>query len=188
MGLFGKKNKEEVKEEVPLLPRLPKLPELPKIEEIEGGFPTLPNYPYPEKFSQKIPEENIPEKREGELFEDNGPIQKSQEIQVMPRPLKKPITQESPLIEEEEKPEVEYSPTPIIRKPEPVFIRIDKFEESLRVFERAKKQIPEIERIILHIKKIKEEEHLELEKWENEIQQTKKQIEKIDKDIFSKIE
>ena len=38
------------------------------------------------------------------------------------------------------------------------------------------------------IKTIKEEEEKELEGWEKEIQTIKEQIEKVDKDIFSKIE
>jgi len=69
-----------------------------------------------------------------------------------------------------------------------VFIRIDKFEDSLKAFENSKKKISEIEKMLHEIKKIKEEEEKELESWENEIQSIKGKFEKIDRDLFSKIE
>jgi len=45
-----------------------------------------------------------------------------------------------------------------------------------------------MDKLLKNIKKIKEEEELELDFWENEIQKLKGQIEKVDRDIFSKIE
>ena len=71
---------------------------------------------------------------------------------------------------------------------EPVFIRIDKFEESLKVFEKTREQIKEIEDLVRHAKDLKVKEEEELIKWEEEIQAIKEQIDKVDGDIFSKIE
>jgi hypothetical protein len=45
----------------------------------------------------------------------------------------------------------------------------------------------EIDRILEDVRKIKEKEENELKTWENEIRYMKGQIEKVDKDIFSKI-
>ena len=73
-------------------------------------------------------------------------------------------------------------------KEEPIFIRIDKFEESLKVFEKTKERISEVDKMLKDIKKLKEEEERELEIWEQEIQNLKNQMEKVDEDIFSKIE
>jgi hypothetical protein len=71
---------------------------------------------------------------------------------------------------------------------EPVFIRIDKFEESLKVFEKTREQIKEIENLVRHAKDLKTKEEEELSKWEEEIQIIKDQIGKVDRDIFSKVE
>jgi len=75
-----------------------------------------------------------------------------------------------------------------VRTDEPIFIRIDKFEESLKVFEKVKEKISEIEHLLRETKELKEQEQLELSNWEQEIQKLKLQIEKVDEDIFSKIE
>jgi len=73
-------------------------------------------------------------------------------------------------------------------KTEPIFIRIDKFEEGLKVFEKTKEKVIEIEKTLRDINKIKEAEEKELENWEEEIRDIKTHIEKVDQDIFSKIE
>jgi len=75
-----------------------------------------------------------------------------------------------------------------ISRNEPVFIRIDKFEESLKVFEKTRTQVKEIEDLVRHAKSLKAKEDEELMKWEEEIQTIKEQIGKVDSDIFSKIE
>lgn len=82
----------------------------------------------------------------------------------------------------------EFKEESIIKNIEPVFIRIDKFEESLRIFEKVKKDILEIEKMLKDIKTLKEHESRELSHWEREMQRVKDQIDQVDKDIFSKIE
>ena len=71
---------------------------------------------------------------------------------------------------------------------EPVFIRIDKFEDSLKIFEKTREQIQEIEDLVKHARELKAKENEELMKWEEEIQAIKEQIGKVDRDIFSKVE
>lgn len=102
----------------------------------------------------------------------------------------------------EEEPEPEYEQKPFRSSPspksrvypgasvrnEPVFIRIDKFEESLKVFEKTREQIKEIEDLVKHAKDLKNKEEEELSKWEEEIRIVKDQIGKVDRDIFSKLE
>ena len=75
-----------------------------------------------------------------------------------------------------------------IREIAPVFIRIDKFQESLRAFEKAREKIREIEKLLGNVQKLKEEEERELGEWESELQAIKSGIEKINEDIFSRIE
>ena len=184
MGLFKKKDvKGKGREVSSQPPELPKLPELPKI----GGdslspinqLPSFPTNSLGEKFSQDTIKEAVAGGKEGEEGFDADDFAE-EEMQMMQEPLKKPRTQEIPTGFEEAAKRV--------KKAEPVFIRLDKFEESLHLFEKAKKQISEIETMLADIKKIKEHEERELEYWEKEIQSIKSQIERVDKDIFSKVE
>jgi hypothetical protein len=74
------------------------------------------------------------------------------------------------------------------KKAEPIFIRIDKFEESMNIFKDIKTQVSEIESLIRTTKEIKAKEEEELTAWQTEIQGIKDQIEKVNQDIFSRIE
>jgi len=184
MGLFKKEKTSEKKEELPPLPELPKLPELAKIGEkglysqSVNQLPKFPNNSLGEKFSQNTIKEAVAGEKEGDRGFDADDFAK--ETQTMQKPQKKQFAQEiSPGFQE--------APTKI-RKAEPVFIRLDKFEESLNLFQKAKKQISEIETMLNNIRRLKEQEEKELEFWEKEMQSIKTQIEKVDREIFSKIE
>jgi len=85
-----------------------------------------------------------------------------------------------------EAPELESSSR--MRTTDPVFIRIDKFEASLKAFEKTKKQIIEMEKNLKEIAELKKEEERELVSWQQEILKVKDQIDRVDKDIFSKIQ
>lgn len=74
------------------------------------------------------------------------------------------------------------------RESEPIFVRMDKFQEGLNSLENAKKQIFEIEKLMKNIREIKDAEEKELEFWERQIQIAKSQIDKVDKSVFSKLE
>lgn len=187
MGWFKKKQKKEKKKELPTLPELPKLPELPGTSQEKDlepihQLPSFPNDSLGEKFSQNTIKKAITGKKEGEsAFEIDDDSEKELEEHRIPRGhLNKQTRKE--LSENFEE------PTRKIKETEPIFIRIDKFEESLHLIEKTKKQILEVEKMLKDIKKIKEEEEEELEIWEKEIQTAKEQIGKVDQDIFSKIE
>ena len=218
MGLFKKKvNKKENVSEAPVtLPELPKLPALPPIDDEESNvdapklpsidedvsksplpkLPSFPNNDFGNKFSQDSIKEAVSGKKEGdEVSLANDFVD---EEQTMQEPLKKPSSVEHDDFDDDRKPSIisrsrevpsnfrgQYSST---RKAEPIFVRLDKFEESLKTFEKAKEQILEIENLIKHTKALKEKEEEELLSWEKEIQLIKQEIEKIDRDIFSKIE
>jgi len=185
MGWFNK-NKKVVSEkdskipELPKLPPLPKLPELPKLEISEDFESNLP----------ALPKNNLGgEERGEEVFDEmkfEKQIDKFQDIQEPLEKFPKKIPHHEKIIHEEERIPLTFSEKPI--KAGPVFIRLDKFEESQKIFKKAKEKIEEVEKILNHTKKIKEEEEKELESWENEINMIKQQLENIDKNIFSKIE
>ena len=194
MGWFNKKDEKGV----PSLPELPRLPELPSMREDSFDnfkihqLPKFPTSSLGEKFSQNTIKEAVAGKKEGEevseaddFAEDNMPM--------MQRPLKNPVP-EFPRLEkikgtpfERRTNEISEDFETSTKKIEPVFIRIDKFEESLKIFDKTKDKISEIEKMLKHIKDVKENEERELASWENEIDMIKKQIEKVDKNIFSKI-
>jgi hypothetical protein len=207
MGLFGKKDKkEEVKKipsAVPELPELPKLPELPPMNEFSyeeehlPQLPTFPNNSLGNKFSQNTIKEAVSGKKEDdEVFDaEDFPEEKG----MMQKPLPRHAIEDSDDYEESitmttTKPKSkEVSQNYAMRsymtkKAEPVFIRIDKFEESMKIFQDIKSQISEIEELIKSTKEIKNKEEEELSSWETEIQTIKNQIEKVDQDIFSRIE
>jgi len=186
MGLFKKEKVSEKKEELPQLPELPKLPGLTKIEEkglysqSVNQLPRFPNNSLGEKFSQNTIKEAVAGGKEGEGGFDANDFEEEEKTQMMQKPQKKQFTQEiSPEFQEASKK---------IKRAEPVFIRLDKFEESLHLFQKAKKQISEIETMLNNIRRLKEQEEKELEFWEKEMQSVKTQIEKVDRDIFSKVE
>jgi len=203
--------------ELPKLPELPRIEEREELPEPIHQLPRFPNSSIGEKMSQDTIKEAIkgnpdmPEdhnqfpvgKRGGKVFEADDFVPPRKKVQMMPKPPKKktpikfgapPKIQKKPFVEEEfdEEPEFEEMPeefaAPRIRKNEPVFIRIDKFETSLKTFEKTKKEILEIEQNLKEIAKIKDEEEKELDSWQKEIVKIKDQIAKIDEDIFSKID
>ncbi len=197
MGLFKKKNKKDKKEDIPSLPELPKLPEFPRLEDeetpnLKRSIHQLPGFPsnsLGKKFSQDSIKDAVAGEKRGIGGLDVDEFETEDEIRMMQEPLKRPLTKELPFedMEEDEFLERPKISERITREAEPVFIRIDKFEEGLRIFRETKKKIHDIERTLEETKRIKEKEERELREWGNEIRTIKNQIEKIDRDIFSKI-
>jgi len=190
MRWFGKKKKKP--EMSYSLPEMPKLPELPKIGDDLNRLPQLPSYPsdsLDEKFSRSVIKDAISGEEDGdkEVFESNDffPESKERMMQKPPKYLTKKISTENirtlPEIKDQN-----FIKTRT-KESEPVFVRIDKFEESLDIFEKTKKKLVEMEKFLFEIKRIREREESELQEWENEMQVIKKQFEKIDRDLFSKI-
>jgi len=203
MSLFGKKKKEEYlgdnldSEEVPSLPELPKLPDFPQLDmgrnEASESFPQLPSYPsnsFGEKFSQNVIKDAVSGEKEGEEEFEADEFLKVYNKGMMQKPLTREISgsefKRLGRLSGEIPEEFRISAKQI--KEEPIFIRIDKFEESLQIFDKIKDRIMEMEKMLKDTERLKEEEEKEIELWEKEIQTIKEDMEKIDKDIFSKIE
>lgn len=183
MGWFGKDKKvvEEKKDipELPKLPPLPKLPDFPKLELPNNSLPKLPTFPlnsFGEKRGEGVFDEAKFEKQENKFSINQKPLDKfpKEDFQKKKFPAEK--IKEPP------------REIPHVKESGPVFIRLDKFEESLKMFEKAKEKIAEIEKILNRTKRTKEEEEKELESWENEINVIKEKLDNIDKNIFSKLE
>lgn len=176
MGWFSKNKKEEAKFSLSELPKLPSLPKLDSRDfdsnESLPQLPSLPSSSFGEKFSQNAIKDAV----SGSSGKKGGMEDADESEDVMMQMPPKNFAHE------------EHKRRMDGKRTEPVFVRIDKFEESMHVFEKAEKKIGEMEELFRDIKKLKEEEERELDSWENKIQLVKKQIEKIDNEIFSKIE
>ena len=190
MGLFNKKKgvKKVEKEDssLPNLPKLPELPELPRQDDEERQIHKLPNFPSNSlgtKFSRNTIKEAVAGEEEDGLFADD--FSDKDRMRMMQEPARKPLTKE---IGEERRPGLKKLESEIEEGiTEPIFIRIDRFEEALKIFNEMKSKVSEIDRVLEDIRKVKEKEDNELKIWENEIRLMKDQIEKVNKDLFSKI-
>lgn len=195
MGLFSKK-KEIAGEETLTLPELPrssefallpksKIPDVPSgLPEIElDTLPILPNSEAGKKFNQEAIKEAI-----------NQPMS---EPQLQSQKLTRPIPTRE--LEEKKIPEISDKKTlepPImispkihkhLKKIEPVFVRLDKFQSTTETFEEIQTKIEEIEELLKKTRDIKIREEQELAEWEREIQIIKSRIDLIDKNIFNKL-
>jgi len=186
MGFFSKKEKKS-ETEIPVLPKLPRLPELPDTEFIEDRtihqLPSFPSNSFGKKFSQDSIKDAVSgERRREDFYADEF---SDNEIRMMREPLRRPLTEE---MEENIRGELpERARGAFRQEAEPVFVRIDMFEEGLKIFEGIKNRISEIERVLAETKKLKEKEDEELNSWENELKRMKMEIERMGRDIFSKV-
>ncbi len=189
MALFGRKKKKRELEE----DELPKLPELPKLSRLPGFtreedysemiVPQLPRYPATklgDKFSQNTIREAVTGKKEEEVEADEFDEEEIDETQMMSKlPKLKSFPSEIEIPSR-----TKFKP----KSKSPVFIRVDKFEQALGIFNQAKEKIYEMEKLLSEINELKRKEEKELSDWSVEIQSMKNQIEKVEEDIFSKVE
>jgi hypothetical protein len=189
MSWFNKK--EEQKETFNSLPKLPKLPELPQIKKEDKitQLPIFPNNSIGQKFSQN----NIKEAIDGrkEIYEKESFLPKLDEIEKTNQEIGKNL--HFPSLKDSERKIKEFSEEfedieKEINQNKPLFIRIDKFKESVNNLKEIKNQILEIEKMLKEIKQIKKEEEEELEDWEEKLKTIKIKLEGIDKNLFSKLQ
>jgi len=214
MGWFNnsKENKKEP-EKFPSLPELPELPDFSDSNELEDKneihkLPSFPSSSLGNKFSQNAIKEAVSGEEGDEEVSSADEFSPPYEMKRMKMMPQKPLLNYNPQIKSKRlipkgfetkqynyvEPEIWEIPSHFseaakrMKRTEPLFIRIDKFEESIELFSKIKNKISEIDKMLMEIKQIKEDEEKEIITWEREIQIIKKQIEKIDSDIFSKIE
>jgi hypothetical protein len=73
------------------------------------------------------------------------------------------------------------------RGTEPVFVRIDKFQDSQKKFAEIDKKVKEIEKILGKVKQVKIKEDAEISKWSEDLEKIKSGLSEIDSDIFNQI-
>ena len=70
---------------------------------------------------------------------------------------------------------------------EPVFVKIEKFQDAVKKFEEIKKKFVEIEDSLSKMRDLKEREEEELKAWESETGMIREKIDNIDNSLFNKI-
>jgi len=208
MGLFTKKKKDDgytnVMPKLPTLPKLPghsQFPEIPLQKQTPGELlnlknqteeihqlPSFPSNSLGEKISQDTIKNAIGTPTNEENYDYNEINDDEDMPKIIPEKVKSPTFDSLPYLNTtKNKSEIKDEIIPRVKSTDPIFIRIDKFEESLKIFQTVKRKISEIEELLKDTKNIKKKEEEELTAWEDEILQLKMQIEKVDEDIFSKI-
>ncbi|MBI2629702.1 hypothetical protein HYW76_01245 [Candidatus Pacearchaeota archaeon] len=203
--LFGGNKKQEAKRAEGS--RLPELPELPPLEDSfsdkqvkYSGRSSLPSYPSFNPIKEKTSNEEIKQAIvEPPSFQDENsevqlpkkPMTKEigEEIQIPSIMDREPISRESLKIPKTPRMQTQERNIPqrqILRN-EPLFIRIDKYQDSISDLEEVKRRILEIEDVLKNIRDVRAKEEVELQQWEAEIHEAKMNLDKIDRTIFQKL-
>src|SRR3989339_696808 len=203
MSWFDKKE-ENQNPEIPKLPELPRLSEIQEEgeeEEIEDSpkqihqLPSFPHNSLGDKFSQNTIKEAIrgkPEKTSEDYDEiiPKLPIQKM-EKSIMPKTKEEDyeqVAQKLPpqkIIKMQEIPSEFKEASIKVKRTEPVFIRLDKFEESLEIFEKIKERIMDIEKMLKETQEIKDIEVKEIEIKKKYSDDIERQLEEIQKKLLT---
>lgn len=178
MPLFKARKKEDIERGFSL-PELPAFPEINEIKEAlrpsgevipplppYQAYQALPSYPSPVQ-AQPLQKPDI--KKTQEI---GPPIELTQEIEPLQTTAMQPITER-----------VER----VVMGREPIFIKIDRFKESLENFELIKQKIDEIDELLKQTREIRQKEQEEFDAWEHEILEIKEKVNSIDEKLFSKI-
>tara|TARA_Y100000310_G_scaffold336450_1_gene421023 strand:+ start:360 stop:1013 length:654 start_codon:yes stop_codon:yes gene_type:complete len=217
MGLFSKKEKVPEIPPAPPLPKLPSLPapeapqkkDLPKlpslptqetvvkdavsdnqtpednevvvdmppqggIHNIESAIPSPPSPQSPPSSIPAIPSFTAPTAPKSQTSESSLP-----ELKIPQREEHKRRTLElSPSISNQPK---------FAKQEEPIFVRIDKFQEAQKDFKYIKIKIKEIESVLKKVKTIKEKEEAEISSWSQDLEKLKARLAEIDANIFDKL-
>lgn len=183
MGWFKKK---EDKGGLPELPPLPddfgkpkelNLPNLPSIKDELPPLPTFPSNKIGEKLSQEILKQSI---KDSEFKPSDFPplAEEKEEVEIKPRVME---------IQETFKPKSSVREIKPALKIEPVYVRMDKYQESLSAFHEVKKKLMEIENSIKDVRDLKAREEIELQGWEEEVRKAKEKLVDIDSILFQKL-
>lgn len=185
MSWFNKKDKKELKSSSDLhgLPPLPddfgeRFPDSMS----KANLPQLPNFPQ-SQLSEKISNEAVKQIIKEDLPKFNPQLASKHMVQEIEDDLPEiPDVNNMPLI----KPTTREIKSFV--KVEPVYVRIDKYQESLINFQEVKRKLLEIENLLKDVKDIKAREDSELDAWEQEIQKAKDKLALIDSTLFQKLE
>ena len=136
-------------------------------------LPNEPNFPfYDEQLSEKkeqMPKFNTDFKKvipENFSFEEKlNPNFAKEEIFEDFNPRRTPLTIET-------------------KDEKPLFVKIDKYKESIKTIEEIKSKLESAENTLRNLTRIREEEQKEIESWQNSLNEARQKLLKVDKNLF----
>lgn len=183
MGLFGLGKKKDNKEQTDSVPTPSSQNKIPDVREIKKAISEP-------KQSQSPPLQPLQYNQN----KSSQSFQLLQPVSIKPRTMES--TPESPI-------EPERAPSRLrirdISEPmgnavsakskEPIYIKIDKFESAQEDFEDIKQRLHDSFELLDKIKSVRgREEEEELEVWEREVENIKRRLLDIDRNLFSKVD
>ncbi len=179
MQLF-KKKKEDAKGLFEL-PELPGFPEMREIKEAlkprEEAIPPLPALPSASQYPVQAQQLQRPD------------IRKTEEIGSMSAPLTREIMPvQMPRPSYQTQGENEEQVQRGSKQREPIFVKIDKFNDALNNFEAIKQKISEIDSLLKKVKETRTKEQEEIDSWEREVEEIMSKVNNIDQKLFNKLD
>ena len=163
MGLFSRKKKEDNR-------ILPSLPEFPK-------FPGESNLPFYDEQLHEAKESLPPVPPQRPDFT---------KTQATPDFFEKKVI--SPKFRDDldfdDIPQRRSSLTLEKRDDKPVFVKIDKYRESMKTLESIKSKLEEADNLLKNLTRLRQDEERELDDWQNSLNEIRQKLLKIDKDLF----
>lgn len=153
----------------------------PKLEEPPSFIPTLP-----EEIPTTLPEIKIKDvgkelmKKTVEIPELPKKVEKEELKQLQPEVSPETLEPLEPKIETEKRPEE------LVKGP--IFVKINKYKSVLELLGKISNQVKDIEADFSKLKEIKEKEDEEIKKLDEGIEQIKKRLEEMERNLFSKLE
>ncbi|MGV8152361.1 MAG: hypothetical protein ACP5OG_04720 [Candidatus Nanoarchaeia archaeon] len=151
--------------EDPFMPQKENTLLTPSINEQSKNLPDLNNLIAKRPLSQEIEENNFSQTQK--II--SAPKQKEESLPVFKENTQNYMSQTKERKEE---------------KSGPVYVRLDKFQSSMEMFEEIKEKVEEIDDLLKKTREIKQREEEELVSWEKEIETIKSRIEVIGKVLF----
>lgn len=216
MGLFGGK-KEKVPDvpEVPGVPELPELPELPNSPDKKGpqGLPSFPTSSRNEELNQEMVKSAVNDSAVQES-PDTGPTPLTSSVPLVseggartpkepqavsdagtslgssiPEPpvSAPPVSPVSEALPSTSHPVYEQNSVGASKGPEPIFVRIDKFQSAKDDLGKVQDKAKEMRETLRKINEVRRKEEEELKMWEEEVEKLKSLLGEIDSEVFSQI-
>ena len=176
MGLFGlgskKEDKKVISSSIPQFSQqlnLPEFPSIPDENELDAEFP----------------------KYESSVADIKNAVNKGNEDEFT-IPIRSPPLNNKNMFGATMNPPPNFNfnvPENIIKKPvmdqnKPLFVKMDKYKEAMKVLDELKLKIDDAEILIKSIEDIKSEEEAKLQAWKKDLQNIKEKLNSIDNDLF----
>lgn len=186
MALFGGKKKKIEIADLPSPPS-PKFPEISEIRSTIMPSSAPQSMPFkleqPKQMTQPFSLKPVSYEESDNKTEEPAEDYEQEKIMPAPRIVQKRVTREVDNRESKE-----YIKPSVSKLKEPIFVKIDKFEEALATFEEVKKRLQESFELLERIRSMRDKEEEEISNWEKEIEEIKAKMFELDKELFSRVE